>query len=411
MKNAIKCMLVISLALLACVFLAACDIVSQGPQGEKGDVGPQGPQGLQGIQGVQGPQGVQGMQGPQGQKGDVGPQGVQGIQGEKGDTGAQGPQGEQGVPGKSAYELYCEKYNYTGTEEEWLNDLLSGAFTQRESFTVTFDSDGGSLVANQTVLWGEKVNYPTAPTKENAEFVGWYIEEEVWSFYGYAITENITLTARWLPLHKITYKLDGGINAQSNPINCRDNATVSIAEPTKENYMFLGWTFAGQTEPQKDLVLNITADVELTANWLFNGAHLYDIVKSNSVIKEYSPDAQIYNATTEDYRTHTGIDIATEEGAEICTPYAGYIVKIEENVMKGITVYIACDNGLTISFCNLGETLPDTIQAGMRVAVGTVIGYVGYSAMLEMADVPHVHLEMAKDGSLVDPLDYLIVEN
>ena len=64
MKNAIKCMLVISLALLACVFLAACDIVSQGPQGEKGDVGPQGPQGLQGIQGVQGPQGVQGYRSP-----------------------------------------------------------------------------------------------------------------------------------------------------------------------------------------------------------------------------------------------------------------------------------------------------------------------------------------------------------
>ena len=42
-----------------------------------------------------------------------GPQGEQGIQGE------QGPQGEVGPKGKSTYELYCERYGYTGTEEEW----------------------------------------------------------------------------------------------------------------------------------------------------------------------------------------------------------------------------------------------------------------------------------------------------
>ena len=206
MRKTMRSVSVILLALLACVLFASCNATAQGTQG---------PQGLQGIQGVQGPQGVQGIQGiqgpqgPQGEKGEVGAQGPQGPQGEKGDNGAQGLQGEQGIPGKSAYELYCEKYNYTGTEEEWLNDLLSGAFTHRESFTVDFNSDGGSAVDSQTVLWGNKVKCPVAPTKENAEFIGWYIEGEVWSFYGYTVTENITLTAKWLPLHKITYKLDG----------------------------------------------------------------------------------------------------------------------------------------------------------------------------------------------------------
>lgn len=46
-----------------------------------------------------------------------GPQGVQGVQGE------QGIQGEVGPQGKSTYEMYCEVYGYTGTEEEWVAEI------------------------------------------------------------------------------------------------------------------------------------------------------------------------------------------------------------------------------------------------------------------------------------------------
>ena len=46
--------------------------------------------------------------------------------------GKDGKDGENGQDGKSAYELYCEKYSYTGTEDEWLNDLLNGTLVQKE---------------------------------------------------------------------------------------------------------------------------------------------------------------------------------------------------------------------------------------------------------------------------------------
>lgn len=55
--------------------------------------------------------------------GEQGPQGVQGLMGPQGEKGAQGEAGPQGEPGKSAYEIYCEKYGYTGTEEEWLEEV------------------------------------------------------------------------------------------------------------------------------------------------------------------------------------------------------------------------------------------------------------------------------------------------
>ena len=41
--------------------------------------------------------------------------------------------------------------------------------------------------------------------------------------------------------------------------------------------------------------------------------------------------------------------------------------------------------------------------------MGQVIGYVGDSALVEIAEEPHVHLEMKINGDYVDPLDYVTV--
>ena len=65
-------------------------------------------------------------------------------------------------------------------------------------FTVTFDSQGGSVIESQTVVFGGKAVEPYSPTKEClCEFNGWYFGDEKWSFIGYSVTEDITLTAKW----------------------------------------------------------------------------------------------------------------------------------------------------------------------------------------------------------------------
>ena len=65
-------------------------------------------------------------------------------------------------------------------------------------FTVTFDSQGGSAVETQVVAWGEKVIEPSTPMKYECEFDGWHLGDEKWSFIGYTVTEDITLTAVWI---------------------------------------------------------------------------------------------------------------------------------------------------------------------------------------------------------------------
>ena len=106
-----------------------------------------------GEQGRPGEQGLRGEPGEPGEPGAQGEQGIQGIPGEQGPRGEQGDRGEPGAPGKSAYEIYCEQYGYTGTEAEWMSvvhDRLSMQTSQEiyalaEACTVTVEAFRGDV--------------------------------------------------------------------------------------------------------------------------------------------------------------------------------------------------------------------------------------------------------------------------
>jgi uncharacterized repeat protein (TIGR02543 family) len=115
-----------------------------------------------------------------------------------GPKGADGQDGADGEDGLSAYEIYIANYpDYVGDEEQWLKDLINGNLAEVQTFTVTFDSNGGTPVPSQQVKRLDKVTKPADPTKNGNTFDGWYIGNEKWVFSGYNVTENITLTARW----------------------------------------------------------------------------------------------------------------------------------------------------------------------------------------------------------------------
>ena len=67
------------------------------------------------------------------------------------------------------------------------------------TYTVTFDSNGGSSVASQTVKKGEKVKKPTDPTKEGFTFGNWFEDKVLATQYDFntPVTSNFTLYASW----------------------------------------------------------------------------------------------------------------------------------------------------------------------------------------------------------------------
>jgi len=110
-----------------------------------------------------------------------------------------GEDGSSGENGLSAYELYLEHHpEYTKDEQEWLDDLINGRLGNKEMHTVTFDSNGGTPVASQTVLHGEKAVRPETPIKTGYVLSDWVDENnDHWVFNGFSITSDITLTAVW----------------------------------------------------------------------------------------------------------------------------------------------------------------------------------------------------------------------
>ena len=110
---------------------------------------------------------------------------------------------------------YTDKdgYDFSGwyQDEELKNAVPEGEYeiTDNVSFyakytpktyTVTFDSKGGSRVNPQNVNHGAKANEPSVPTREGYEFQGWYTGEDATaSVYDFdtAVTQDITLYAHW----------------------------------------------------------------------------------------------------------------------------------------------------------------------------------------------------------------------
>ena len=136
-----------------------------------------------------------------------------------------------------------------------------------EPFTVTFDSDGGTSVEPQLVEKGSPIVAPENPTKEGYTFLGWYVGDEKWSFIGYVVTGNITLTAKWeINTYTVTFDANGGVGGES--ITATYGSKISPISVTKEGYTFLDWYLDGtKWDFEADTV---KGNITLTAKWEIN---------------------------------------------------------------------------------------------------------------------------------------------
>ena len=118
-------------------------------------------------------------------------------------------------------------------------------------YTITFDTDGGSDVPAITQDYGTDVAAPADPTKTGYTFAGW--DREIPSTM---LAESITVKAQWnINQYTITFDTDGG--TAIDPITQDYNtAVVAPADPTKEGYTFAGWDATiPATMPAKDTVI------------------------------------------------------------------------------------------------------------------------------------------------------------
>ncbi len=147
-----------------------------------------------------------------------------------------------------------------GTAWDYASDKVTDNITlyakwAANTYTITFDTVGGSEIAPITQDYGTVITAPEAPTREGYTFIGW--DKEIPTTMP---TENMTVTAQWeINQYTITFDTNGG--SEIAPITQDYGTAITVpADPTREGYTFMGWD---QEIPKTMPAENIT----LKAQW------------------------------------------------------------------------------------------------------------------------------------------------
>lgn len=129
--------------------------------------------------------------------------------------------------------------------------------------TISFESNDGSYVPAITMLAGEEIEEPETPSRIEATFIGWFIDEEFTEEFVFSTMPepNITLYAKWdLNQYTVTFETNGGVLLDSVTLDY--GTSLADYQPSREGYVFSGWyledTFETQvtTVPAMDITLH-----------------------------------------------------------------------------------------------------------------------------------------------------------
>ncbi|MDR1157816.1 MAG: M23 family metallopeptidase [Oscillospiraceae bacterium] len=134
-------------------------------------------------------------------------------------------------------------------------------------------------------------------------------------------------------------------------------------------------------------------------------APVYVWPAAGAVITHHSEDALLYNKTLDDWRTHSGIDIATAAAAKVTAVRDGTVEDVYEDPLLGTVVVIAHGNDVRSLYANLART--PAVSKGQTLKAGDTVGAVGESAAAESSETFHLHLEIHQGDAHLDPLTVL----
>ena len=128
-----------------------------------------------------------------------------------------------------------------GTAWDYASDKVTDNITlyakwAANTYTITFDTAGGSEIAPITQDYGTAITVPADPTREGYTFIGW--DKEIPTTMP---AENMTVTAQWeINRYTITFDTAGG--SEITPITQDYGTAITApADPTREGYTFMGW--------------------------------------------------------------------------------------------------------------------------------------------------------------------------
>ena len=159
------------------------------------------------------------------------------------------------IPNSGTTDIVVEIGTKTYTLTILRNSGTGGGAT---SYTLTFDTNGGSTIAPITQDYGTAITAPADPTKTGYTFAGWTP-----AIPATMPAENMTIKAKWtMNQYTLTFDTNGGSTIA--PITQDYGTAITApADPTKTGYTFAGWTPAIPTTMPAE---NMTIKAKWTVN-------------------------------------------------------------------------------------------------------------------------------------------------
>ena len=172
-----------------------------------------------------------------------------------------------------------------------------------------------------------------------------------------------------------------------------NNTTANVAE--EENNVS-----SSETEQEVGTVENVEEPKEEEKEPNFANP-----IEDGEILREYAKDNLVYSDTLEEWITHLGLDIKAPKTTVVKAAEAGVVESIKNDPRYGLTVIIKHSNDYKTVYSNL--LTAEFVKEGDEVILGQTVGTVGNSAAFEVADEPHLHFEIIKNGEKVDPSLYI----
>ena len=125
---------------------------------------------------------------------------------------------------------------------------------------------------------------------------------------------------------------------------------------------------------------------------------------AGNIVMNYSMDSTILHKTLGTYKTNPAINISAEIGTNVGAAASGIVQSIYDSEETGTTMVIAVGSGYVTTYGLLDNL---AVEEGDSVAAGQVIGTVGAPTAYYVEEGPNVYFAVSKDGTPVDPTEYL----
>ncbi len=251
------------------------------------------------------------------------------------------------------------------------------------SYKLTFDVDGN--LTEKTFKYGESVTAIENPTKVGHTFAGWSKElPETMP------ANDITVEAKWaINSYDITYDLAGGVNNSENPTTYTiESGLITLKNPTREGYTFLGWYNGEQLVTIIDS--NTLENITLTAKWKITTDHegteddpysVDDALKIAGTLSsgEYTDLVYITGVVTDAGTFDTyyrNVYICDKNSKETILVYSCNISEIVDVIYVNDTVvikgYIKNHNGNTLEISSKGNSYATFVSKEAGLSTITV---------------------------------------